>query len=98
MASDRRSDPMTFGDRLQRHRLAAGLTLEELAQWAGISARGINDLERGTRSHPYRETVRVLADALGLSGTDRATLVLAGRHPRRRATPRQAGGAISPFR
>ena len=39
-----------FGDLLRRYRTAAGLTQEELAERAGLSTRGISDLERGARS------------------------------------------------
>ena len=53
---------------LRRHRMAAALSQEELAARAGLSARGISDLERGARMAPRLETVRLLADALGLSG------------------------------
>jgi predicted ATPase/DNA-binding XRE family transcriptional regulator len=67
--------PATFGAQLRRHRLAAGLTQEELAERAGLSARGIQDLERGARRLPHPETVRRLTAALGqLDGEPRATL------------------------
>ena len=36
-----------FGELLRQHRLAAGLTQEELAERARISVRAISDLERG---------------------------------------------------
>jgi DNA-binding XRE family transcriptional regulator len=39
----------TFATLLQRYRLAAGLSQDELAERAGLSARGISDLERGAR-------------------------------------------------
>src|SRR5947209_2906721 len=39
----------SFGALLQRHRLAAGLSQEELAERAGLSRRGISDLERRER-------------------------------------------------
>ena len=55
-----------FGDVLRRRRLAAGLSQEELAERAGLSARGISDLERGARLTPQRATARLLARALGL--------------------------------
>jgi transcriptional regulator with XRE-family HTH domain len=42
----------TFGALLRRWRQAAGLTQEELAERAGLSRRGINDLERGARLIP----------------------------------------------
>lgn len=70
-----------FGDVLKRYRIAAGLTQEELAAAAGLSVRGISDLERGRRSHPYYETVRLLADALGLGDEGRAALLAAARAP-----------------
>ena len=47
----------SFGLLLRRYRTAAGLTQEELAEQAGLSARGISDLERGERERPHRDTV-----------------------------------------
>ena len=35
-----------FGNLLRRYRVAAGLTQEELAERAGVSTRGISDLEQ----------------------------------------------------
>ncbi len=63
-----------FGEMLKRCRLAAGLSQEELAERAGLSARGISDLERGIRRAPQRETIRLLADALRLSTEERTQL------------------------
>jgi class 3 adenylate cyclase/transcriptional regulator with XRE-family HTH domain/tetratricopeptide (TPR) repeat protein len=71
--------PGEFGERLRRLRIAAGLTQEALAEQAGLSARGIADLERGARRFPRAATVRRLADALGLSAEDRAGLIAAGQ-------------------
>jgi predicted ATPase/DNA-binding XRE family transcriptional regulator len=56
-----------------------GLTQEELAERAGLSRRGIADLERGARLAPHAHTVERLAAALGLSDVERGTLVAAGR-------------------
>src|SRR5258708_7489338 len=56
----------SFGPLLRRYREAAGLTQEELAVRASLSARGISDLERGRRQTPRLETVRLLAEALAL--------------------------------
>lgn len=69
--------PTTFADLLRRHRLVAGLTQEALAERAGLSARGIQDLERGARTAPRAETVRMLADGLGLDDDARAALIVA---------------------
>jgi predicted ATPase/transcriptional regulator with XRE-family HTH domain len=81
-------DRASFGELLRRYRLAAGLTQEALAATAGMSARGISDLERGARRAPYRKTVRRLAESLGLQANDRAEfLSAAGRPPRELPAP-----------
>jgi predicted ATPase/transcriptional regulator with XRE-family HTH domain len=64
----------SFGARLRRLREAAGLTQEELASKAGLSARAVSVIERGERRRPYPHTVRSLAEALGLSEDERASL------------------------
>jgi transcriptional regulator with XRE-family HTH domain len=66
-----------FGVRLRRLRQAAGLTQEELASRAGLTAKDISALERGERRRPYPHTVRSLANALGLPEQDRTTLIAA---------------------
>src|SRR3712207_5301523 len=66
-----------FGAHLRRLREAAGLTQEELAERAGLTAKGISDLERGRRRRPYPHTTRCLADALGLSEDERRSLFAA---------------------
>jgi predicted ATPase/DNA-binding XRE family transcriptional regulator len=75
----------TFGTQLRRFREAAGLTQEELAERAQLHRNAISALERGERKRPYPYTVRSLANALGLSEDERATLLV--------AVPRQGGGA-----
>ena len=70
---------VTFGEMLRRHRLAAGLTQEELAERAGTSAQGVRSLERGYRQTPRRDTVKLLATALGLSAEERDQLQAAAR-------------------
>src|SRR5579859_5160783 len=60
---------------LLRYRLAAGLSQEELAERAGLSRRGVSDLERAVRRTPYPATVRRLAEALGLDSAERAGLL-----------------------
>jgi predicted ATPase/DNA-binding XRE family transcriptional regulator len=69
----------TFAALLQKYRLAAGLSQEELAELADLSRRGISDLERGQRRSPHPSTVRRLADALALTETERAQLLVVGR-------------------
>src|SRR5947209_1808585 len=66
-------EPLTFGALLSRYRTAALLTQEQLAERAGLSTRGVSDLERGIKGRPRAHTVRQLSDALRLSLDDRAT-------------------------
>jgi predicted ATPase/DNA-binding XRE family transcriptional regulator len=63
---------------LRRHRVAAGLTQEALAERAGLSVTGIQKLERGP-GHPYRDTVERLIAALPLSPEAQVELRAAGR-------------------
>ncbi len=69
----------TFADLLRQLRTAAALSQEELAERAGLSPRGISDLERGVRRAPHLSTVRLLADALALGPGDREALLAAAR-------------------
>ena len=75
--NDRLAASTSFGETLRRMRHAVGLTQAELAERAGLSERGVSDLERGARTRPHRETVDLLADALALTGPDRARLLAA---------------------
>jgi len=68
-----------FGNLLRKHRLASAFSQEELAERAGLSYRGVGDLERGTRKEPRLDTVRRLADALALNGLERENFVAAAR-------------------
>ena len=56
---------------LRRFRRAGGLSQEALAERAGLSSRGISDIERGLKARPYVDTLQRLADALELSSSDR---------------------------
>ncbi|HEX2739681.1 MAG TPA: helix-turn-helix domain-containing protein [Rubrobacter sp.] len=82
----------TFGPRLRRLREAAGLTQEELASRAGLTAKAVSALERGERKRPYPHTVRSLAEALQLSEQERTVLTEAvpsrdGDSPEAAVTP-----------
>ena len=83
-----------FGDACRDLRLAAGLTQEALAEWAGISARSIRNLERA-RSMPYKDTVRRLVVALGLGEGEAARLIAAATPTPRRRTPAGSAPASS---
>jgi non-specific serine/threonine protein kinase len=83
----------SFGTLLRRHRVSAGLTQQALAERAGMSLRGLSDLERGARRAPYPDTVRRLAEAIGLSEAERTALVASSGRAARMAT---ASRAIEP--
>jgi predicted ATPase/DNA-binding XRE family transcriptional regulator len=68
-----------FGDLLRRYRETAGCSQEELAERAGLSKNAIGTLERGERRHPYLDTLRRLAAALGLNEAERGSLAAAAR-------------------
>ena len=68
-----------FGELLRQLRADAGLTQEELAEAADLSPRSISDLERGVSLTARKDTARLLADALGLSGSQRALFEAAAR-------------------
>lgn len=70
---------VSFGDALRGLRKRAGFTQEELAERAGLSVRGIGDIERGVRRAPYRATICQLADALDLTADERSLLLHASR-------------------
>ena len=74
-----------FGARLRSLREEGGLTQEELAARAGLTTHAVGVLERGERKRPYPHTVRSLADALGLSEVERASLLA--------AVPKRGGAA-----
>src|SRR5215472_9227758 len=79
-------DGPAFGVLLRRHRTAARLTQEELAERAGLSSRALRAIEQGRTGSPYRNSVARLAEALELSGDELAEFVRASR----------AGWAASP--
>src|SRR5579859_8009349 len=85
--------PADFGHLLQRLRAAAGLSQQELAERAGLSERGISDLERGKRLSPHPATVRRLAGALTLADAERKELLRASHMPT--ASSSMAGDALA---
>jgi predicted ATPase/transcriptional regulator with XRE-family HTH domain len=92
MNPDPSAEAPTFGELLHRYRVAEGLTQEALAERAGLSARGISDLERGVRAGPRRDTLRLLIEALRLGPHERAALVaMAGRAEGRPGVPARSG-------
>ncbi len=84
------SQSTSFGALLKRHRVAADLSQEALAEGARLSTRAISDLERGARLAPRKDTVVLLAEALSLTLQQRVELesaVMRRRGARLTATP-----------
>src|SRR5262249_14137799 len=75
-----------LGDVLRAYRRAAGLTQAALAEAAGLSERGIQNIERGARL-PYASTVERLVAALKLTPAQATHFVALATRP---ATPRGA--------
>jgi len=78
------SGPADFGTLLKQHRLASGVTQERLAEEARISVAAVGSLERGIRRAPHRDTVALLAEALRLTGPEKAGFETAAEHARAR--------------
>jgi predicted ATPase/DNA-binding XRE family transcriptional regulator len=70
---------VAFGGLLRRRRLAAGMTQEALAERSGLSERAIRGMERGEGHSPRRDTIDLLAHALGISGEERVLFEQAAR-------------------
>src|SRR5919199_5827171 len=92
---------LTFGDLLRQHRNAAGLTQEDLAERSGLSVDTISLLERGEHRRPHKYTMQSLADALGLSRSDRSRFETSARPPAsttaRVAQPADLPSPLTPF-
>jgi transcriptional regulator with XRE-family HTH domain/tetratricopeptide (TPR) repeat protein len=64
----------SFGSMLRRHRVAASLTQEQLAERASLSATAVAALERGRSRAPRLSTLRQLARSLDLGREELAEL------------------------
>jgi predicted ATPase/DNA-binding XRE family transcriptional regulator len=65
------SSEAPFSELLRQQRRAAGYSQEDLAERAGLSVSAIGSLEQGLRRAPHRDTVKALADALGIPQSKR---------------------------
>jgi len=90
------STDATFADLAVRHRLAAGLSQEQLAAVTSLSVRAICDVERGATRRPQRASVTALADGLRLTGKARDTFVRAARQAPPTRIQRTVGESVSP--
>ncbi|MFD9476250.1 tetratricopeptide repeat protein [Streptomyces nojiriensis] len=78
------TDRPGFGEVLRGHRRAARLTLEQLAEVSGVSARTLSDMERGRSKGPQARSVTALAGALKLDDAARERLIELAREGRLR--------------
>jgi len=85
--------PLAFDSLLRHARRAAGLTQEQLAERAGLSARVISDIERGVIRTPRTDTLELLTVALGLSDAEQAHWERTRRRLTKRA-PRNANSLV----
>ena len=83
--------PGSFGQRLRRLRVSADLTQQALSERSRISVDAISALENGRKLRPHRDTVRMLADGLGLGTAEREALWEAARSPGQPRPPRGTG-------
>ncbi|WP_216215561.1 tetratricopeptide repeat protein [Amycolatopsis aidingensis] len=60
-------DAATFGEQLRAGRISAGLTQRDLARRTGLSERAVRYIEQGRIGRPRPESVRRLAEAVGLT-------------------------------
>lgn len=72
---------LDLGALVREHRRRRAWSQETLAERAGISVRGLRDIERGRVSAPRPDTLRLLAEALDLDETARERLVAGGEPP-----------------
>jgi predicted ATPase/transcriptional regulator with XRE-family HTH domain len=94
MEVEERATGSDFGSLLRRHRQAAGLSQEALAERARMSSHGVSALERGLRRTPQRETLTLLAGALGLSSEQRLEFETAAARP---SVPRAGSMTVGPW-
>jgi len=71
----------SLGALLYRFRLRTGMSQQELAGRAGVSVRGLRDLEQGRVTRPRPQSVLRLAAALELSAADQNLVLAATASP-----------------
>jgi predicted ATPase/DNA-binding XRE family transcriptional regulator len=81
----------SLGEVLRLFRSAAHLSQETLAERSGLSTRTVSDIETGSARTPRLITIMLLAEALGLSATERTRLQNAARRPSAAAVEKAPG-------
>ncbi len=85
----------SFGELLRRFRGAAELTQGGLAERSGVGIETIRSLESGRRKSPRGETLRLLADALGLADGERTRFT--GAAGAERSVPHELPADVQDF-
>lgn len=70
MTNDKSPNIAPLADRLRERRLRAGLTQEQLAVHAGVTARTIQHIEANANRRPHRGTLTLIANTLGCDVAD----------------------------
>lgn len=68
--SNESADANPFGKRVRRFRVAAGLTIAQVSQATGIGESVLSRLETNASYNPKLDTIRKLAEALGVKPAD----------------------------
>ena len=88
----------SFGALLRAFRHRACLSQEQLAARAELSERTVRDIEAGRVRSPRHDTVRLLADALALTGPERQNWVAAAQGANRLLAGPPGAGAPAQLR
>ncbi|SNT60724.1 Tetratricopeptide repeat-containing protein [Asanoa hainanensis] len=81
-------DVTEIGAVVRQHRRRLGLSQQELADQSGLTVRGLRKIESGRSGVPRPITVRLLADAFGLTGADREEFLAAVHAPPPKPKPK----------
>jgi transcriptional regulator with XRE-family HTH domain len=79
-------DELELGQMVRVARGRSGLTQEELAERAGVTAQSIGNIERGVTLHPRADVLQRLVDALELTSGEERTLRRVSRAEARRSS------------
>lgn len=92
-----KKDTGSCGRILKQTRERVGLTQDQLSGLSTVSVRAIRDLELGKVQVPRKDTIRLLADALGMDGARRASLEAAIADARTGGTAERPGDLSQAF-
>ncbi len=98
MANHEPKSSTPFGLLLRQLREQAEQTQEELAEVAGVASRTISDLERGINLTARKDTAKLLAEAMHLTGAELEVFMTAARgRPTTASATRTLPGDVTAF-